>query len=109
MKKAKVDTLILGCTHYPLLKPILKKVIGKRVTLIDSAKEVGLEVKRILEGTQKNRISKRKASTLAREGIPRIEIPLPITGSLAKFTELVMSYYDIAQEEMFSISRYRAH
>jgi glutamate racemase len=39
LKTTGVDTLILGCTHYPLLKPIIKKVLGDRVSLIDSATE----------------------------------------------------------------------
>jgi len=33
----QVDTLVLGCTHYPLLKPLLQDVMGASVTLIDSA------------------------------------------------------------------------
>ena len=33
----KVDTLVLGCTHYPLLKPLLQDVAGPEVTLVDSA------------------------------------------------------------------------
>lgn len=33
----QVDTLVLGCTHYPLLKPLLQDIVGKEVTLIDSA------------------------------------------------------------------------
>lgn len=45
---AHVDTIILGCTHYPLLKPVIKKVLGNGVTLIDSAKQVAIEVKKIL-------------------------------------------------------------
>jgi len=48
LKDAKVDTVILGCTHYPLLKPVIRKVLGKNVTLIDSAKQVAIEVKKIL-------------------------------------------------------------
>jgi glutamate racemase len=48
LKKARVDTLILGCTHYPLLRPVIQEVLGKHVTLIDSAKQVGVEVKKIL-------------------------------------------------------------
>lgn len=48
LKKAKVDTLILGCTHYPLLKPVIKQVMGESVILIDSAKQVAIEVKKIL-------------------------------------------------------------
>jgi len=39
VKKENVDTLILGCTHYPLLKPIIKEIMGDKVTVIDSAEE----------------------------------------------------------------------
>ncbi len=48
LKKARVDTIILGCTHYPLLKHMIKEVMGPNVTLIDSAKQVAIEVKKIL-------------------------------------------------------------
>ncbi len=40
LKRARVDTLILGCTHYPYLKPVLARVMGPRVRLIDSAEEI---------------------------------------------------------------------
>ncbi len=48
IKTARCDTLILGCTHYPLLKPIIKKAIGCNVALVDSAKEVAQQVKTLL-------------------------------------------------------------
>jgi glutamate racemase len=48
LKRAGVDTIILGCTHYPLLKLVIKKVMGDGVVLIDSAKQVAIEVKQIL-------------------------------------------------------------
>ena len=48
LKDAHVDTVILGCTHYPILRPVIKEVLGKNVTLIDSAKQVAMEVKKIL-------------------------------------------------------------
>jgi len=48
LKAYGVDTVILGCTHYPLLKAIIKKVLGNDVALIDSAKQVAIEVKKIL-------------------------------------------------------------
>lgn len=48
LKDAGVDTLILGCTHYPLLKPVIRKVMGRKVALIDSAQQVAVEVKKIL-------------------------------------------------------------
>jgi len=48
LKSARVDTVILGCTHYPLLKDTIRKVLGKEIRLIDSAKQVAMEVKEIL-------------------------------------------------------------
>lgn len=49
LKKAGIDALVLGCTHYPLLKNIIKKVMGPKVFLVDSAKEVAHEVKEVLK------------------------------------------------------------
>ena len=46
--KRKVDTLVLGCTHYPLLKKIISRTMGKEVELIDSAEETAVEVKKAL-------------------------------------------------------------
>ena len=48
MKKNRIDTLILGCTHYPLLKSVLHNVMGPKVQLVDSAQEVALQVKAML-------------------------------------------------------------
>ncbi len=48
MKKYKIDTLILGCTHYPLLRGVLRRVMGPRVQLVDSAREVAVGVKELL-------------------------------------------------------------
>lgn len=49
-KQSGVDTLILGCTHYPLLKSTIRKVLGAKINLIDSAQQVALEAKEILAG-----------------------------------------------------------
>jgi glutamate racemase len=49
IKSKGIDTLVLGCTHYPLLKEIISKVMGEGVRLIDSAVEVAKEVNAILE------------------------------------------------------------
>ena len=48
MKKHHIDTLILGCTHYPLLREVLRNVMGPRVQLVDSAQEVAIEAKELL-------------------------------------------------------------
>jgi glutamate racemase len=43
-----VDTIILGCTHYPVLKEMIQQVVGKSITLIDSGKETARKVKEML-------------------------------------------------------------
>ena len=52
LKDAGVDTVILGCTHYPLIRPLFQRVFGRDVTLVFSAEETAREV----------------AETLARKG-----------------------------------------
>ncbi len=47
--KSGIDTLVLGCTHYPLLKRTLAKVVGKRVRIVDSAEETARSLRRNLE------------------------------------------------------------
>ena len=49
LRRAQVDVLVLGCTHYPLLKPLLGRVMGPDVTLVDSAEETATAVARELE------------------------------------------------------------
>ncbi len=52
LKEAGVDTVILGCTHYPLIRHVVERVLGRDVTLVFSAEETAREV----------------AETLARKG-----------------------------------------
>ena len=44
-----IDTLVLGCTHYPLLKKVIQEVIGDGVNIIDSATSTAIEVRQYLE------------------------------------------------------------
>jgi glutamate racemase len=44
LKRAGVDTVILGCTHYPLIRPIFQRIFGRDVTLVFSAEETAREV-----------------------------------------------------------------
>lgn len=44
-----IDTLVLGCTHYPLLRPLLQEVVGRHVTLVDSADNMALAAAALLE------------------------------------------------------------
>jgi glutamate racemase len=49
VRARNVATLVLGCTHYPLIKPLLQEVIGIGVRLIDSARETAAALAEILE------------------------------------------------------------
>ncbi len=46
--RQKIDTLILGCTHYPLLAPVIRQVVGPKTQLVDSAIQTAAEVKGLL-------------------------------------------------------------
>ena len=47
--QAGVDTVILGCTHYPLLKPLLQEIFGKNVQLIDAGRVLAEELQAFLQ------------------------------------------------------------
>jgi glutamate racemase len=49
LKRAGVRSVVLGCTHYPLLKPVLARVLGRNITLVDSAVEMGRDVQTLLK------------------------------------------------------------
>ena len=51
IKSAGVDTLILGCTHYPLLKKAIGEYMGDEVKLIDPGKEAALYLKKQFDET----------------------------------------------------------
>jgi glutamate racemase len=86
-----IDTLVLGCTHYPLLKKTLRQVLGPSVELVDSAEETALLVGRLL--------GKNGALRSGTPGWPRYfvtddparfeKVGGPFVGSLLKDVELV--------------------
>ena len=61
--RARLAALILGCTHYPLLKPVLSGVLGPRVRLIDSGEETAAEVGAVLRRSGLSRPSGRGDET----------------------------------------------
>ncbi len=54
-----VDTLLLACTHYPLLKPVISSILGEGVSLVDSSTTCALHLRRIME--EKNMVATRVA------------------------------------------------
>jgi glutamate racemase len=48
LKQAQVDTVILGCTHYPLVRPVLQRELGRRVAIVSSGEAIAAEVEATL-------------------------------------------------------------
>ncbi len=46
--RSNIDTLVLGCTHYPILKEVIQRAVGKEIILIDSGEATACEVKSLL-------------------------------------------------------------
>jgi glutamate racemase len=77
LKRTGMDTLVLGCTHFPLLSPAIQQVVGPKVRIISSAEETAREVADTLAAR----------GQLAREGAkPRHRFAT--TGDAAEFTQL---------------------
>lgn len=55
LKRHQIDTLILGCTHYPVLRNLIQRKIGLRVRLVDSAEAIAKQVQRHLEAYGDNK------------------------------------------------------
>jgi glutamate racemase len=70
LSAAGVDTLILGCTHYPLLTGVISYVMGDEVTLVSSAEECAKDVYKMLTGTGLMRESGDPTYTFATTGAP---------------------------------------
>ncbi|MEK7516601.1 MAG: glutamate racemase [Patescibacteria group bacterium] len=83
LRRENIDTLILGCTHYPLLASAIAQRIGRRVRLVDPAAEVAETVARYL-GTYPE-----VASTLSRSGSVRILVS-DQTPAFARLAERVV-------------------
>jgi len=51
LKRAKVDTVILGCTHYPLVRPMLQRFLGREVRLVTAGHALAATAQRLLESS----------------------------------------------------------
>jgi glutamate racemase len=77
LRRAGVDTLILGCTHYPLVAPMLQRILGRDVRLVSGGHAVAAAVQRTLVGRG-----------LAREPDGEGDYRFLCTGDIASFEEL---------------------
>jgi glutamate racemase len=81
LQRACVDTLVLGCTHYPMLTGVLQIVMGDRVTLVSSAEETAKDVLRVLTEAE-----------LLRTGSDEPEHVFTATGNPASFARLARRF-----------------
>lgn len=75
-----IDTLVLGCTHYPLLTNCINKVVGDKIKLVNPATEVAFEIKSLLKNKNLLRITK---------VLPQHEFYVSDTST--KFTQLALN------------------
>ena len=61
-QERSIDTLVLGCTHYPLLAEVIGETLGPAVTLVDSAEETARTVAEVLGGRSLASKAREKAS-----------------------------------------------
>ncbi|MEG0167475.1 MAG: glutamate racemase [Ruthenibacterium sp.] len=98
IKRANVDTLILGCTHYPLIQPILAKMMGENVTLIDAGRESAAAVKAAL--LQDDLLCERKSDGTASYFVS------DSTENFAKFSDWFLGEYAGGSVTQIDIEQY---
>jgi glutamate racemase len=77
LRAAHIDTLVLGCTHYPLLAGALRDEMGAEVVLIDSAAETAAETTRVLQAhSLRNPLSERPRYRIVVSDAPERFLPL---------------------------------
>lgn len=85
----QIDTLVLGCTHYPLLKPVIQRLVGDEVTLVDSAESCAAFVREQLGQLGRLR--------LPRRGPGRVQ-PF-VTDEVERFSEMAARFLGIPTEQ----------
>ncbi len=94
LRDAEVDTVILGCTHYPMLEGVIGYVMGEDVTLIDSATETALDVYRGLV-----------ASGMERTSAEPPEHRFTATGETVRFAELAQRFLGPVVDAVEGVAR----
>jgi len=83
LKMKGIDTLILGCTHYPLIKKVIQEKAGKRIKLVDPSEEIAFEIKEYIEKNPD------LAKNLEPDGEPEIFVS-DITPNFEKIAQLFL-------------------
>jgi glutamate racemase len=87
-----IDTLILGCTHYPLLKPLISSICGENLVLVDSAAETAKTVSALLESE-----SLSNSSETVRRSYYVSDLPRRFTALAERFLGIPLEQISIAE------------
>lgn len=91
--KQDIDTLVLGCTHYPLLLEVIKKVVGEKITIVNSAGEVAKAVYQTLEDSKLlNNQGKGTISLYTSDSVDKF---IPLASEILNNNELFIQTVDI--------------
>ena len=82
LRAAGVDTVILGCTHYPLIAPMLQRMLGRGVRIVTSGAPVAHQVEHVLGAARARQPARRRGRLplpdhRRRRGLPRARVDLP--------------------------------
>ncbi|MGJ7912335.1 glutamate racemase [Neobacillus sp. LXY-1] len=88
-----LDTLILGCTHYPLLEPLIKEVMGDKVNVISSGDETAREISAILQ-----------YNGMLDPGLEEVEHEFYTTGSTRIFSKIASQWLETPIENVKKIT-----
>jgi len=93
LRRHRIDTLILGCTHYPLLKPAIRALVGQGVALVDSAESCARYVKDRLEHMRLLSRTRRRTGAIQ---------PF-VTDEADRFAELARRFLGVSTEPAWKV------
>ena len=86
--KEKIDSLILGCSHYPLITPLLTKMLPSSVKLIDPAEALSLKLKLFVDSKTSNYSKKKKL----------VDLKFYVTSNLKNFPNKAKHWLNVFPE-----------
>jgi glutamate racemase len=101
IKASHVDTLVLGCTHYPILKRVIQDVVGREVSLIDSGEAAAKDVERLLESEGLRR--KAKTGSLAERRLCDDLDHFYVTDAAARFSRVAERFLGSAPSSLEAV------
>ena len=91
IKDAQVDTLILGCTHYPFLQKVISDIMGPKVRLVNPAYNTVLDLKKILEEKYLLKIDKNRKENYYTSGNP---------DNMKKLVRMILNSFEYSVEKV---------